>query len=148
MQPSDRPIIVFRPDILLMLEGFVFLIVCCVAYQHFYAGHWLLFAALFLVPDIALFAYAFPNKKFAAAVYNIVHSYVIPVALGLIAWHENWKFADQIMLIWLAHISFDRMLGFGLKFPEQFRHTHIQSSASGPVPAKSDQRFETNPAGN
>jgi hypothetical protein len=29
-----------------------------------------------------------------------------------------------------AHISFDRCLGYGLKFPGVFRYTHIQRSAS------------------
>jgi len=28
-------------------------------------------------------------------------------------------------LIWLAHIGFDRMLGFGLKYPTRFADTHL-----------------------
>ncbi|MCL4805949.1 MAG: DUF4260 family protein, partial [Anaerolineae bacterium] len=30
-----------------------------------------------------------------------------------------------VALIWLAHIGLDRMLGFGLKYPDAFRHTHL-----------------------
>jgi len=29
-------------------------------------------------------------------------------------------------LIWLAHIGFDRALGFGLKYPTHFKDTHLQ----------------------
>jgi hypothetical protein len=28
-------------------------------------------------------------------------------------------------LIWIAHIGFDRMLGFGLKHPTRFKDTHL-----------------------
>ena len=28
-------------------------------------------------------------------------------------------------LIWLAHIGFDRALGYGLKHPSAFQHTHL-----------------------
>jgi hypothetical protein len=40
------------------------------------------------------------------------------------------ELAGQISLIWLAHISFDRLMGYGLKYPGEFRRTHIQRSAS------------------
>ena len=29
-------------------------------------------------------------------------------------------------LIWISHIGFDRLLGYGLKYPTQFRDTHLQ----------------------
>ena len=32
----------------------------------------------------------------------------------------------QIALIWLAHIGFDRSLGYGLEYPSGFRDTHLQ----------------------
>ena len=34
--------------------------------------------------------------------------------------------AVQIALIWLAHIGFDRLLGYGLKYPTGFKDTHLQ----------------------
>jgi hypothetical protein len=33
--------------------------------------------------------------------------------------------ARFIALIWIAHIAFDRLLGFGLKYPTQFKDTHL-----------------------
>jgi hypothetical protein len=88
-----------------------------------------MFALLFLAPDVSLLGYMRSAGKNTAAFYNLVHSYMLPLVLGLLAWSQDLRLAGQLALIWLAHISFDRCLGFGLKFPEEFRNTHIQVSA-------------------
>jgi hypothetical protein len=31
----------------------------------------------------------------------------------------------NIALIWFAHIGIDRALGYGLKYPDAFKHTHF-----------------------
>jgi len=117
-----------RPDVLLRLEGSLALIVECTAYQRMYPGHWGIFALLFLVPDLSLLGYLHSAGKNSAGFYNLVHSYMLPLALGLLAWKQGLPIAGQLALIWLAHISFDRLLGFGLKFPGIFRYTHIQGA--------------------
>jgi Domain of unknown function (DUF4260) len=129
MNASSGSIYVTRPDVLLRLEGLLALVVGCVAYQYLYPHHWGLFALLFLVPDISLLGYLRPASKTSAAFYNLVHCYVLPFALGLLAWERGGVLGGQLALIWIAHISFDRCLGYGLKFPESFRYTHIQRSA-------------------
>jgi hypothetical protein len=44
-----------------------------------------------------------------------------------------WKFSaphyEQAAVIWIAHIAFDRLLGFGLKYGQAFKPTHLQSAA-------------------
>jgi hypothetical protein len=87
------------------------------------------------VPDLSLLGYLRSAGKSSAAVYNLVHSYVLPLALGLLAWNQRSPLGGEFALIWLAHISFDRCLGYGLKFPGVFRYTHIQSSATLEHPA-------------
>jgi hypothetical protein len=124
---------VTRPDVLLRLEGALALVAECTAYQHIYPGHWGIFALLILVPDLSLLGYLHSAGKGAAAFYNLVHSYVLPLALGLLAWRHDLPIAGQLALIWLSHISFDRLLGFGLKFPGVFRYTHIQSAMDPPL---------------
>jgi hypothetical protein len=106
-----------------------------VAYQRIFPGHWGLFALLFFVPDLSLLGYLRSAAKSSATVYNLVHSYVLPFVLGLLAWKERSPLGGEVALIWLAHISFDRCLGYGLKFPGVFRYTHIQSSATLEHPA-------------
>jgi len=130
MSTSKDAVYLTRPDVLLRLEGLTALVVECVAYQHFYPGHWGIFALLFLVPDVSLLGYLRSAGKSSAAFYNLVHSDVLPLAMGLLAWTQGFSLAGQLALIWLAHISFDRCLGFGLKFTGDFRSTHIQSAAA------------------
>lgn len=109
-----------RPATLLRIEGFSVLIAACLVYQRFYPGHWGLFALLFLAPDIGLLGYIKGETRAAAAFYNALHSYLGPIALALIAWN--------LSLIWICHIAFDRLLGFGLKYPGTFRRTHLQQA--------------------
>lgn len=135
MTTSKDSIYVTRPDVVLRLEALLALVAACVAYQSIYAGHWVLFALLFFVPDLSLLGYLRSAGKSSAAVYNLVHNYVLPLALGLLAWKQRSPFGGEPALIWLAHISFDRCLGYELKFPGVFRYTHIQSSATLEHPA-------------
>jgi len=119
-----------RPDVLLQLEGLVFLIAGCIAYGHLYPARWGLFALLFLAPDVSLLPYMRSKGLAAATIYNLIHSYALPLGLGFYAWLAGAPLAGEVSLIWMAHISLDRLLGFGLKFQEEFRRTHIQASAS------------------
>jgi hypothetical protein len=116
------------PGFLLRLEALVALAVGCIAYARLFPGHWGLFAVLFLTPDVSLLPYLVSNGSLSAACYNAVHTYVLPLGLGLIAFEGHWPIGMQLTLIWLSHISFDRALGYGLKFPGSFRYTHMQSA--------------------
>jgi hypothetical protein len=107
MNASSGSIYLTRPDVLLRLEGLLALVVGCIAYQYLYPHHWGLFALLFLVPDISLLGYLRPASKTSAAFYNLVHCYVLPFALGLLAWERGGVLGGQLALIWMAHISFE-----------------------------------------
>lgn len=85
---------------------------------------WGLFAALFLAPDLAMAAYA-RGPKWGAAVYNVAHSTIAPLALGALAFALRAPLGEAIALIWLAHIEFDRALGYGLKYASAFGDTHL-----------------------
>lgn len=118
-----------RPDVLLRLESFLVLSATVLVYRLVLHGHWGLFAALFLVPDLSLAGYLLPDKRVAAFLYNAIHSYLLPILLVLVAWHRADLRLGQIAAIWISHIAFDRLLGFGLKYGEAFQPTHIQSAA-------------------
>lgn len=111
----------YKPGLMLRLEGLAVLAAGCVLYQRFHAGHWGQFALLFLAPDVSLLAYVGGARRFSSAVYNAFHNYLIPVALAAIA--------PKIALIWICHIGFDRLAGYGLKYEDSFRSTHIQAAA-------------------
>src|SRR5271168_4130619 len=104
-----------HPRLLLHLEGAAVLIASLFAY-HWSHGSWLYFAVLFLAPDIAMIGYL-ANVRVGATAYNAFHTYISPLALAGYSLATNRLAILSIALIWIAHIGFDRMLGFGLKYP-------------------------------
>jgi hypothetical protein len=133
---SRQPFL-FRPSILLRIEGLLVLSASCIAYGYYFLHHWVLFACLLLVPDVSLLPFASGPGAWKSALYNAVHSYILPALLGTLALYLGQTFLEQASLIWISHIGLDRMLGFGLKYPTSFKFTHIQSAANpGPLTGK------------
>jgi hypothetical protein len=87
-------------------------------------GNGLMFALLFLVPDLTMLGYL-RNPGIGATVYNAGHTYVSPAALALAGFVAGAPLAEQFAIIWAAHIAFDRVLGFGLKYSGRFADTHL-----------------------
>ena len=85
---------------------------------------WWLYAVLFFAPDLGLVGY-WGGSRAGAMVYNALHTTVLPACLA------GWGAASGNMLllglaaIWAAHIGFDRMLGYGLKYDTGFHDTHL-----------------------
>jgi hypothetical protein len=107
---------------ILRLEGTAVFAVALIAYAQTGAG-WVLFAILFLAPDLSFFGYL-NGKETGAIVYNATHSYLVPLALlagGLLAYPQLEPYA----LIWIAHIGIDRGIGYGLKYASGFNDTHL-----------------------
>jgi hypothetical protein len=111
------------PRIILRLEGAAVLAVASAAYAHIGMG-WMLFAVLFLVPDISMLGYL-AGPRVGAATYNLGHTYILPVILGALGFLLSHQLLAALCLIWLAHVGFDRMLGYGLKYATAFGHTHL-----------------------
>lgn len=111
------------PRTLLHLEGLVALTVACLAYRGV-GAHWGQFLLLFLMPDVSMVGYCF-GRPIGAAVYNAAHTYVGPFLLGLIAYYGHRPSLLPLALIWVAHIGFDRLLGYGLKYATAFKDTHL-----------------------
>jgi hypothetical protein len=85
---------------------------------------WWLFAVLFLLPDLSMAGYL-TGPRLGATVYNAGHTYVAPLLLGLAG--AMWTSAPVLAVaaVWVAHIGFDRMLGYGLKHASGFGDTHL-----------------------
>ena len=108
---------------LLRGEGLV-LLICAVALYWRAGGDWKLFAGLFLIPDLSFLAYA-AGSRLGAATYNAMHATVAPLLLGVSGVVLGQPLAIMLALIWLAHIGFDRALGYGLKHASGFGFTHL-----------------------
>lgn len=111
-----------HPGLLLRIEGAVVLIAALVGYAHL-GGSWGWFIALFLLPDISMLGYL-RNPKLGASCYNLVHTYITPAMVLFVSMYLH-STAVLYVLIWIAHIGFDRFLGFGLKYPTFFKDTHL-----------------------
>ena len=85
---------------------------------------WWWFVGLFLVPDIGMIGYAINNKT-GAFLYNLFHHKGIAIFLGLIGIFINSEWIELMGIIIFAHSSFDRMLGYGLKYEKGFKFTHL-----------------------
>jgi len=67
------------------------------------------------------------STRLGALIYNIGHTYPLPTVLALYGLHNHRPFVIAIGLIWLAHIGMDRVLGYGLKYDDNFKNTHLGS---------------------
>lgn len=112
-----------KVNIILRVEGLCFLLVGLWLYAALSASWWYFFIFL-LFPDIFMLGYL-KNTKLGALFYNIGHTYAVPLILFPISLLMNEKFLIYAAVIWFAHISFDRMLGYGLKLDTHFQDTHL-----------------------
>jgi Domain of unknown function (DUF4260) len=127
MTPTQNPngpaVVTGVPNLVLRVEGAMLLAASVAAYAQTGAG-WGLFALLFLVPDVFMLGYL-RGPRLGAAVYNLGHSTILPflvIGLGLMV---PGTALLAVGLIWMAHVGFDRAVGYGLKYASAFRHTHL-----------------------
>ena len=59
--------------------------------------------------------------RIGAGAYNVAHTYALALPLALFGFLAGRPAILAVALIWIAHIGFDRALGYGLKFPTDFR---------------------------
>src|SRR5690625_231612 len=85
---------------------------------------WILFIILLFVPDLSMLGYLM-NNKIGAVIYNIFHTYIFPIVLIFISLIADQSTFLAIGLIWAAHIGMDRLVGYGLKNPTEFKDTHF-----------------------
>jgi len=83
-----------------------------------------LFAALFFSPDIGILGYLI-NARIGAITYNIFHHKGIAILLYLAGFYLNQPVMQLIGIIMFGHSSFDRILGYGLKYISNFKTTHL-----------------------
>jgi len=111
------------PRFLLHLEGLALLVAALVAYANL-GFSWGTFAIFLLAPDLAIIPYSI-NKQAGQVVYNLVHTVVFPLILGVYSILNGNELGLQACLIWFAHIGMDHLFGYGFKYPGSFKETHF-----------------------
>lgn len=108
---------------MLKLEELVQLAVAVwLALQLPYPGWW--YGALFLTPDIGMLGYLV-NTRVGAITYNVFHHKGLALGIylvGLILPAIPLQFAGLLLF---GHSAFDRVFGYGLKYSDHFKNTHL-----------------------
>ncbi|MFY7840842.1 MAG: DUF4260 domain-containing protein [Lacibacter sp.] len=115
---------------ILKLEELAMLLVC-IALLYISSVDWWWYLLLFIGPDISMLGYLAGNKT-GAILYNIFHHKAI--AILVIAVSLAYKLADpffdadpfvQAGIVLFGHASMDRIFGYGLKYENGFKFTHL-----------------------
>lgn len=120
------------PRLILRLEGLLVLLLSIFGFNEL-GESWWLYVILFLVPDISMLGYL-SGPVSGATFYNLGHTYILPALLTVLGTMVDQPIMFSIALIWVGHIGFDRLLGFGLKYPTGFSDTHLGRVGSGSPP--------------
>lgn len=107
----------------LRIEGLAILLISIYGYSY-REFSWVIFFVFFLAPDLSFLGYLV-SSKVGAISYNFAHSLIgAALCFGLGIFYPN-EILSIVGTIWLAHIGFDRALGYGLKYSKGFGYTHL-----------------------
>jgi hypothetical protein len=83
-----------------------------------------IWALLFFTPDLSMLGYLV-NARIGALSYNLIHHKGIALLLILSGKIFEVEWLLSVGLLLFAHASFDRILGYGLKYSSGFKDTHL-----------------------
>lgn len=117
------------PRSVLRLEGVAVFTAATATYFTLDAPLWL-YLLLALAPDLSMLGYL-AGARFGSRTYNAAHTFVAPIAIAGLGLLTATLPIVWVACIWAAHIGADRAVGYGLKYPTGFKHTHLSAA---PVP--------------
>ncbi len=85
-----------------------------------------LWVILFFTPDIGMLGYLI-NLKVGAFVYNLFHHKGIALVIAATGYFSHNDITTAIGILLFAHASFDRIWGYGLKYEDSFKNTHLNA---------------------
>ncbi|MBX9784161.1 MAG: DUF4260 domain-containing protein [Chitinophagaceae bacterium] len=81
---------------------------------------------LFFAPDISMLGYLI-NTKMGAVCYNLFHHKGIALVIAMTGFYLHHDGVTATGILLFAHASFDRIWGYGLKYEDSFKNTHLGS---------------------
>jgi hypothetical protein len=112
------------------LEGGALALAALVAVIALQPAWWWMPLAAFLLFDLSALGYL-RSPAVGAVTYNVIHTYAWPAA-GVVLAVLTAGVAPVVSAVativagsWAFHIGVDRALGYGLKLPDAFQHTHL-----------------------
>jgi Domain of unknown function (DUF4260) len=116
-------IVLGAPRLWLRVEGATLLAGALVAFSTTHEAWWLV-PLIVLAPDFLAVGYL-GGTRVGARCYNVAHATPLPAIMVGLGWWRGLPVVLALGLIWLAHIGVDRLLGYGLKYNDNFQHTHL-----------------------
>lgn len=91
---------------------------------YYLQADWWWYALMALGPDISMLGYMAGNKV-GAACYNLFHHKAVAILVFAAGLLMPNLLLQLIGIVLFGHSSMDRMMGYGLKTNEGFKHTHL-----------------------
>ena len=91
---------------------------------------WWVYPVFFFAPDISMIGYAI-SPQAGAITYNLVHHKAISLGLFVTGMLLHVPILSLIGVLCLGHSSMDRVMGYGLKHMDAFKHTHLGTIGQG-----------------
>ncbi len=85
---------------------------------------WWWFFILILAPDISMLGYIV-NTKIGAIAYNVFHHKGMALGIYFLGTYIQSSVLQLIGVILFTHACLDRVFGYGLKYFDNFKHTHL-----------------------
>ena len=85
---------------------------------------WWVFPTCILLPDLSMIGYLINTKK-GAWLYNFFHHKLVAIIILISGFCFNISWLTLAGVILFGHSSFDRIFGYGLKFDDNFKNTHL-----------------------
>ena len=79
---------------------------------------------IFFSPDLSMLGYLI-NSKVGAFTYNLFHHKGLAIICGSVGYFMKQEFIITLGILVFAYASFDRLLGYGLKYKSSFNDTHL-----------------------
>lgn len=85
---------------------------------------WWVFPACILLPDLSMIGYL-ASAKIGALLYNFFHHKLVAITILIFGFWLNNPLLTLTGVILFGHSAMDRIFGYGLKFNDDFKHTHL-----------------------
>jgi hypothetical protein len=110
--------------LVLKLEEFA-MFTGCIVLLYLSDAEWWWYLLLMIGPDISMLGYLAGNK-IGAWSYNLFHHKAIAVIIFILGvWILNINWIMLIGIVLFGHSSMDRFFGYGLKYENGFKFTHL-----------------------
>ena len=103
-------------------EAFLFGLSIYLFSQLHYSWWW--FPLLLMAPDLGMLGYMV-NTGVGAVIYNIFHHRALSIAMYITGAIIHVPILQLAGIILFAHSSMDRIFHYGLKYGDNFKHTHL-----------------------